>query len=73
MENFAGAYLHKKMTQLGLLRRGKPPSQYRFRNDPHTVQKVLSRLPSETKIAVDAASTWCWFVEKTRESRPKVV
>ncbi len=67
MENFAGADLHKKVTQLGLLREGKPPSQYRFPNDPHTVEKVLSRLPSGTKIAVEATSTWWWFVEKVRE------
>jgi len=67
MENFAGADLHKKVTQLGLLRKGKPPSQFRFSNDPHTVEKVLSRLPSGTKIAVEATSTWWWFVEKVRE------
>ncbi len=73
MENFAGAYLHKKVTQLGLLRRGQPPSQYRFSNERHSVEKVLSRLPSGTKIAVEATSTWWWFVEKTRELRHEVV
>ncbi len=67
MENYAGADLHKKVTQLGLLRNGKPPSQFRFSNDPHTVEKVLSKLPSGTKIAVESTSTWWWFVEKVRE------
>ncbi len=67
MENFAGADLHKKVTQLGLLRRGKPPSQYRFPNDRHTVEKVLGKLPAGTKIAVEATSNWWWFVEKVRE------
>jgi len=67
MENFAGADLHKKVTQLGLLRDGKPPSQYRFSNDPHTVEAVLKRLPSGTKIAVEATGNWWWFVEKVRE------
>jgi len=67
MENFVGADLLKKVTQLGLLRKGKPPSQYRFLNDPHTVEKVLSRLPFGTKIEVGATSTWWWFVEKARE------
>ena len=38
MENFAGADLHKKVTQLAVLRKQKPPSQYRFSNDPHTVR-----------------------------------
>ncbi len=73
MENFAGAYLHKKVTQLGLMRRGQPPSQYRFSNERHTVEKVLNRLPSGTEIAVEATSTWWWFVEKTRELRHEVV
>ncbi len=67
MENFAGADLHKKVTQLGLLRKGKSPSQFRFSNDPHTVEKVLGKLPSGTKIAVEATSTWWWFVGKVRE------
>ena len=30
MENFAGADLHKKVTQLAVLRERRPPSQYRF-------------------------------------------
>ncbi len=61
MEYFAGADLHKKVTQLGLLRKGKPPSQFRFSNEPHTVEKVLSKLRFGTKIAVEATSTWWWF------------
>ena len=67
MENFAGADLHKKVTQLAVLRERKPPSQYRFSNDPHTVEEVLKRLPSGTKIAVEATGNWWWFVEKVRE------
>ncbi len=46
MENYAGADLHKKVTQLAVLRERKPPSQYRFSNDPHTVEEILKRLPS---------------------------
>ena len=67
MENFAGADLHKKVTQLNLLREGKVPSQYRFRNDPRTVGGVLRRLPAGTKIAVKATGSWWWFVEKARD------
>ena len=67
MEHFAGAELRKKVTQLGLLRKGKPPSQYLFSNDRHTVEKVLGRLTSGNKIVVEATSTWWWFVEKSRE------
>ncbi len=54
MENFAGAHLHKKVIQPAVLRERKPPSLYRFSNDPHTVEEVLKRLPSGTKIVVEA-------------------
>ena len=37
MESFAGADLHKRVTQLAVLREGQPPSQFRFPNDPKTV------------------------------------
>ena len=30
MESFAGADLHKRVTQLAVLRDGQPPSQFRF-------------------------------------------
>ncbi len=49
MEHFAGVDLHKRVTQLALLREGKPPSQLRFRNEKEKVDKVLRRLPSGTK------------------------
>ena len=32
MESFAGADLHKRVTQLAVLRDGQPPSQFRFPN-----------------------------------------
>ncbi|MGE5305356.1 MAG: hypothetical protein ACM3TN_18765 [Alphaproteobacteria bacterium] len=52
MESFAGADLHKRVTQLAMLREGQPPSQFRFPNDARTVKGVLKRLPAGTKIAV---------------------
>ena len=67
MESFAGADLHKRVTQLAVLREGQPPSQFRFPNDPNTVHRVLKKLPTGTKIAVEATGTWWWFVEKARE------
>src|SRR5262249_34719344 len=54
MESFAGADLHKRVTQLAVLREGQPPSQFRFTNDPQTVHGVLKKLPRGTKIAVEA-------------------
>ncbi len=66
MEHYAGADLHKRVTQLALLREGKPPAQFRFRNEKHTVEKALKGLPSGTKIAVEATGTWWWFVEQAR-------
>ena len=54
MESFAGADLHKRVTQLAVLREGQPPSQFRFPNDPKTVHRVLRKLPRGTKIAVEA-------------------
>jgi transposase len=67
MESFAGADLHKRVTQLAVLRDGQPPSQFRFPNDPNTVHGVLKKLPRGTKIAVEATGSWWWFVEKARE------
>jgi transposase len=66
MEHYAGADLHKRVTQLALLREGKPPAQFRFRNEKHTVEKALKGLPAGTKIAVEATGTWWWFVEQAR-------
>ena len=52
MENFAGADLHKKVTQLAVLRERKPPSQFRFSNDPHTVaiSSALYRYARDTRL-----------------------
>jgi hypothetical protein len=51
MEIFAGADLHKRVTQLAVLREGQPPSQFRFANDPKTVHGVLKKLPSGRDLA----------------------
>src|SRR5262245_6615075 len=67
MESFAGVDLHKRVTQLAILRDGQSPSQFRFPNDPKTVHGVLKKLPRGTKIAVEATGSWWWFVEKARE------
>jgi hypothetical protein len=53
MESFAGADLHKRVTQLAVLREGQTPSQFRFANDPKTVHGVLKKLPRGIKIAVE--------------------
>jgi hypothetical protein len=60
MECFAGADLHKRVTQLAVLGDGQSPSQFRFPNDPKTVHGVLKKLPRGTKIAVAATGTWWW-------------
>ena len=56
MESFAGADLHKRVTQLAVLRDGAP-SQFRFPNDPNTVHGVLRKLPTGTQIAVEATGS----------------
>lgn len=66
MESFAGADLHKRVTQLAVLREGRPPSQFRFPNDSKTVERALKKLPVGTKIAVEATGSWWWFVERAR-------
>ena len=66
MESFAGGDLHKRVTQLAVLRDGRPPSQFRFGNDPRSVDGVLKKLPKGTKIAVEATGSWWWFIEKAR-------
>jgi len=57
METFAGADLHKRVTQLAVLKDGRPPSQFRFANNPNTVQGVLRKLPRGTKIAAEATGS----------------
>ena len=64
MESFAGADLHKRVTQLAVLREGQPPSQFRFANDPKTVDGVLKKLPRGTKIAVEATGSLTIWVQK---------
>jgi len=51
MESFAGANLPKRETRWAVSRNGQPPSQFRFSDDAPTVYRVLSKLPSGTKIA----------------------
>jgi len=67
MENFAGADLHKRITQLALLREGGPPLQYRFPNDPVMVRGILKKLPQGTKIALESTGSWWWLVDGARE------
>ena len=66
MESFAGADLHKRVTQLAVLREGQPPSQFRFANDPKTVDGVLKKLRRGTKIAVEATGSLTIWVQKAR-------
>src|SRR5262245_40324620 len=67
MESFAGADLHKRVTQLAVLRDGQAASQFRFANDTRTVDGVLKRFPPGTKVAVETTGSWWWFVEKARD------
>ena len=73
MEHVAGADLHKRVTQLALLRDGQPPSQARFPNDRTTVEGALSRLPAGTTIAVESMGSWWWFVDTARRLGHDVV
>lgn len=66
MKHHAGVDLHKRVTQLGVLRERKAPSQYRFTNEPCTVERILKKLPRGTQMALEATGSWWWFVEKAR-------
>jgi transposase len=66
MENFAGVDLHKRVSQLAVLRKEKAPLQLRFPNELATVEGILRRLPARTHIALEATGSWWWFVEKAR-------
>ena len=50
MEQYAGVDLHKKVTQLAVLREGKTPSHYRFSNDPRKVEGALMPNYQKSKI-----------------------
>ena len=73
MEHVAGADLHKRVTQLALLRDGQPPSQARFANDRASVEGALTRLPAGTTIAVESTGSWWWFVDTARRLGHHVV
>lgn len=73
MEHVAGADLHKRVTQLALLRDGQPASQARFANDRASVEGALSRLPAGTTIAVESTGSWWWFVDTARRLGHEVV
>jgi transposase len=73
MEHIAGADLHKRVTQLALLRDGRPPSQARFANDPVVVEGVLKWLLAGTTIAVESMGSWWWFVDTARRLGHQVV
>jgi len=66
METFAGVDLHKRVSQLAVLRKEGTPRQMRFPNQLATVEGVLRRLPARTHIALEATGSWWWFVEKAR-------
>jgi transposase len=66
MESFAGVDLHKRVSQLAVLRKEKAPLQLRFPNELATVERILCRLPARTHIALEATGSWWWFVEKAR-------
>jgi len=73
MEHVAGADLHKRVTQLALLRDGQPPSQARFANDRASVERALTRLPAGTTIAVESTGSWWWFVDTARPLGHRIV
>src|SRR5262249_52233490 len=73
MEPGAGADVHKRVTQLALLRDGQPPSQARFANDRASVEGALTRLPAGTTIAVEPTGSWWWLVETARRLGHHVV
>ncbi len=73
MEQVAGADLHKRVTQLALLRDERPPLQARFPNDRASVERALSRLPAGTTIAVESMGSWWWFVDTARRLGHDVV
>ena len=73
MEHGAGADVHKRVTQLALLRDGRPPSQSRFANDAAAVNGALTRLPAGTTIAVESTGSWWWFVDTARRLGHHVV
>jgi len=73
MEHVAGADLHKRVTQLALLRDGRPPCQTRFANDRTAVEGALTRLSAGTTIAVESTGSWWWFVDTARRLGHHVV
>ena len=72
MKCFAGVDLHKRVSQLAILRKDRGPSQLRFANDVATVERILQRLPLGTQIALEATGSWWWFVEKARSTGHEV-
>ena len=54
MKQFVGIDLHKDVSQMAVLRESRSPSQLRLANDVVAVERVLKKLPKESKIALEA-------------------
>ena len=52
MEHYAGAYLHKRVTQLALFREGKPPAQFRFRNEKELQKSALEDIQARRLMSI---------------------
>jgi hypothetical protein len=66
MESFAGADLHKRVTQLAVQRLAAiVPVSSSQRSEARS--QDLRKLPRGTKIDVEATVSWWWFIEKERE------
>jgi hypothetical protein len=67
MESFAGADLHKRVTQLASSQRRAAALTVSFFQRSEDRSRNFEKTPRGTKIAVEATGSWWWFVEKARE------
>lgn len=72
MKQFVGVDLHKDVSQMAVLRESRSPSQLRLANDVVAVERVLKKLPKESKIALEAMGSWWWMVDLAQKTGHEV-
>lgn len=58
-----GVDLHKRMSQIAVLRANGELTQHRLENDRALVQRFFEEVPAPARVAIEASGTWWWLVD----------
>jgi transposase len=58
-----GVDLHKRVSQIAVLRANGELTQHRLENDRRRVQRFVEEVPVPARVAIEASGTWWWLVD----------